>query len=400
MIETRFKDTEIGKIPEDWEVRQISKLYTFKQGVQCGVEKQKTTKDKGYVRFIRIIDLTQANEPPRYIKDPGCTHHVFNNDLFMVRYGTPGIIGFGYEGVIANNLFRLLPITDVVPLFMKYNFNYVYSQISELASSSTMPAINFNSLSNFKLVIPKDKEEQLHIASALSSIDNLIFALDRLIEKKKDVKQATMQQLLTGKKRLKGHTETWDYVSLGKLGYFEGHAINPSLTPDDLFTEYSMPSFDEGKKPNIAKGGEMLSSRVSINGEVLLINKLNVRQKRIWHVKECESNAVCSGEFLPYKSDKINLSLLRHILLTEKVVQDFMDMSTGTSNSQKRVRPTNVLNYEIFVPTEKKEQLEIASFLDSMDNEIFLLESKKNKYENVKQGMMQQLLTGKIRLTD
>ena len=79
----------------------------------------------------------------------------------------------------------------------------------------------------------------------------------------------------------------------------------------------------------------------------VLFNKLNVRQRRIWLIEDCEKNAVCSAEFLPYSSEKIDLNLLSHILYSDKVTNDFIGMSTGTSNSQKRITPKSFLEYEV-----------------------------------------------------
>src|SRR5690606_29527701 len=88
---------------EDWEVKKLGEVFKLKQGVQCAIENQLLTPRDGYIRFIRIVDLTQNNIEARYIKDPGFEHHIFDKDLFMVRYGAPGVVGFGHNGVIANN---------------------------------------------------------------------------------------------------------------------------------------------------------------------------------------------------------------------------------------------------------------------------------------------------------
>ena len=100
---------ENGKAFPKWEEFIIGELFKFKQGVQAAVEEQLFEQHINYVRFIRIVDLTKNDEPIRFIKDPGQEHHVKKDDLFMVRYGNPGVIGFGYKGVIANNLFRIIP---------------------------------------------------------------------------------------------------------------------------------------------------------------------------------------------------------------------------------------------------------------------------------------------------
>ena len=132
----------------------------------------------------------------------------------------------------------------------------------------------------------------------------------------------------------------------------------------------------------------MHSSRLKIYGEVILFNKLNVRQRRVWYVEECLENAVCSSEFLPYHPIKILPEFLYQVLLCDKTTVDFENMSTGTSNSQKRITPSDFLDYKIFLP-EKDEQQAIAQVLSDMDSEIEQFEKKLAKYQQIKQSMMQ-----------
>ena len=264
---------------------------------------------------------------------------------------------------------------------------------------SGQPGLNLVQLKSFFLLLPP-LPEQTRIASALTSVDNLLTSLGKLIEKKRAIKQGAMQMLLTGKKRLKGFDEPWVEKKLGEIGGLTKQSVNPQLFPDTLFSEYSMPAFDNGQSPYLKCGNMMFSNRTVIDGETLLYNKLNVRQKRIWLVKKCAQKSVCSSEFLAYKSNGISLCLLKYILNTNRVTKDFIDMSKGTSNSQKRIQPSDFLNYLICYPESGIEQSAIASVLTSMDNEITALEAKKAKYEAIKQGMMQQLLTGRIRLVE
>jgi len=194
-----------GKLTIDnggWEVKTLGEVFNFKQGVQCGVEKQVTEIKKGFKRFIRIIDLSQEGEPPRFILDPGSSHHIKKDDLFMVRYGNPGLLGFGYEGVIANNLFSLKPLLATHQLFFYFLLSFKKDKIIELSSSTTMAAINFTSLKALEIVFPKSKEEQIHIAQILSDMDIEIETLKKKLAKYKQLKQGLMQNLLTGKIRI------------------------------------------------------------------------------------------------------------------------------------------------------------------------------------------------------
>ena len=194
------------------------------------------------------------------------------------------------------------------------------------------------------------------------------------------------------------YPEDWKMVTIGTYGRLEKVGVNPSSTPNIMFTEYSMPAYDLGCKPACVLGKTMLSTRNLISGEVLLFNKLNVRKKRVWHVKNCPPNAVASGEFLAYKSDELDLSLLCQILMTDSVTATFDEMSTGTSNSQKRIHPTNFLNFEILLPSSIEEQYQISKVLENADQLIDNLEKRIAKKRAIKQGAMQELLTGKKRL--
>ena len=113
--------------------------------------------------------------------------------------------------------------------------------------------------------------------------------------------------------RFKGFDEVWEQHKLGDVCNQLTGAINPQTRPNELFVEYSMPAYDSGMKPNIVYGFTMNSTRKIVNESCLLINKLNVRKKRIWYIKNPTKNAVCSAEFIPLYSDDSSLQLFEQI---------------------------------------------------------------------------------------
>lgn len=193
--EIRFKKEDGTDYPA-WEEKKIKELFSFKQGVQCGIEKQSLIKNDGQIRFIRIVDLTKNDEPIRYIDDPGKEHRIYNNDLFMVRYGNAGLIGYNYQGVIANNLFKILPINEnlIDNQFYFFVFTIMQRKLEALASSSTMPALNFKSLEGLKLPFPTKKEQQ-KIASFLSAIDKKIERTQEQIVGMQEWKKGLLQKM-------------------------------------------------------------------------------------------------------------------------------------------------------------------------------------------------------------
>ena len=303
------------------------------------------------------------------------------------------------EVYAGGDIIVLSPTVKTNPIFLGYILNTadIIRQRAQLAQGDAIVHISVSAIQSIMITMP-EYEEQCSIATALSDIDALITNLEKLIAKKKAIKQGAMQELLTGKRRLPGFDGEWGNVVIGENGYLLRESINPQIMPLSVFSEYSMPAFDFGKKPNRVVGADMHSNRTVISGNVLLFNKLNVRQKRIWLVCASEKNAVCSSEFLPYCSDAISLRFLAHVLGTEEVTAYFIGSSTGTSNSQKRITPATFLEYSLFAPLEISEQNAIADVLDNIDREIVQLEQKLKKYQNIKCGMMSELLTGRIRL--
>nr|WP_180051504.1 restriction endonuclease subunit S [Acinetobacter sp. YH12211] len=193
--EIRFKADDGSEFGE-WLFLEIGDVFKFKQGKQVSIEDQDLYKTDASTRFIRIVDLTSTHEPHRYIVDYSKNDLIEKDDLFMVRYGSPGLLGFGYEGVIANNLFRIIPIhpKQVFSKFSYYLFESLYPQVRQLSSSTTMPAISFASLNTLKVCLPC-LEEQTKIANFLSAIDQKIEVVAQQIEQAKIWKKGLLQQM-------------------------------------------------------------------------------------------------------------------------------------------------------------------------------------------------------------
>lgn len=403
MVKEGYKQTEIGVIPNDWDVDFLLNRCELLNGLTYTPE---NIVDNGLLvmRSSNVQDDRLAFDDNVYVNCTVNSEKLIRKDdiLICVRNGSAALIG---KCAIAKRDYKATFGAFMAVLRGSYN-NYIIQYLQEGSvqkeiirnSGATINQITNGDFKTIQIGIPRDEEEIKKIAVALSDIDELIDNLENLINKKKNIKQGAMQELLTGRKRLPGFSGRWIDMEIGKQGYLQKGSINPQLSPSQIFSEYSMPAFDENKKPAKTKGSDMHSNRTLINGRVLLFNKLNVRQKRIWLINQTEENAVCSSEFLPYCSDSIDLQLLSQILYTDEVTMDFIGMSTGTSNSQKRITPAAFLEYSIFLPEDIEEQKALGQMFADMDAEIETLEEKIKKCRDVKQGMLQKLLTGEIRL--
>ena len=277
---------------------------------------------------------------------------------------------------------------------------YVY-QITDWNTENTTIARLYNDNFN-KTTIPLPPiEEQRRIASALTSIDNLIDSLDRLIAKKRAIKQGVMQQLLSGKKRLKGFTEPWVEKRLGEiLSLKNGFAFKSEtycaigkykiitianvqngrfdLTDYNSVTDIPA-SIQQHQKLSI---GDILISMTGNVGRVCRVDSSNCLLNQRVGLLEIRPN--------------VNSDFVFTALNTNAFENAMRDKGQGAA--QANISKSDIEDYVLLMPSSLLEQQAIASVLTSMDNELSALEAKRKKYEQIKRGMMQQLLTGRIRL--
>ncbi len=395
-----YKQTDVGVIPSEWDCLAISSVFHFKQGVQIPVERQSDVDMDGYKRFIRIVDVTDPNVPFRYIADPGAAHHVMSEDLFMVRYGSPGLLGFGYRGVIANNLFRLIPKRPIVAEFYGHYLRSRQADIVDLSGSSTMPAVNFSTLSVLALVWPPIREQRV-IATALSDVDALLAKIDQLIAKKRNLKQAAMQQLLTGQTRLPGFSGDWEVKRLEDVlsrmangaVYKATNSRGIQITRIETIADGTIDYLRTG----IAEYSTELERYKVMPGDILF--------SHINSVDHIGKVAIYKGEQPLYHG--MNLLLLRtnthadcnfiYLWFTSLPARRLMRNLAKQAVSQASINTKELKALEMRLPA-LPEQTAIAVVLSDMGAELAALEARRDKTRALKQGMMQALLTGRIRL--
>ncbi len=263
-----------------------------------------------------------------------------------------------------------------------------------------MAGLNEKILSQVPVLSPIDVKEQIAIAEALSDTDNLIASLEKLIAKKKAIKQGAMQELLTGKKRLLGFKDKWENSTLGCcLSKIVGGGTPSRANPD--FWQGNIPwatvkdfaTFDKRRTQEyitklglensathlIPKGVPITSTRMGLGRIVIYDIDVSINQdlKALFVSDECDIGFI-----------------VQWFAFNNKLIE-----SLGTGSTVKGIRIEQLTELPIVLP-KKEEQTTIASILSDMDTEIEQLEKKLGKYRLIKQGMMQELLTGRIRLLD
>lgn len=209
LADTPITEEEIPfEIPSSWGWIKLKDLFHFLQGIQVDKEKQSEIQKDDQVRFLRIIDYTQGNEPPRYIDDPGERYHIKSKDLVMIRYGSPGLPCRGYDGVLANNLFRIIPYSESV-LDREYTYRFFtspYFQSFCNAYGVALSAIKFSTINEVLFSLPPLAEQKRIVAKleellpiveqygiAQKELDELNAALPARL------RQSILQEAISGK---------------------------------------------------------------------------------------------------------------------------------------------------------------------------------------------------------
>lgn len=412
MKETRFKQTEIGLIPEDW---SYGIFADFLKTFTTGATPLRSIKSY-YEGNIKWVSSGELNYRTIYDTIEHITESAAKNtNLKIHEKGTflMAITGLEAEGTRgkcailgteATTNQSCLAINSTSKMMAEYLY-YYYRLNSDLLAfkycqGSKQQSYTAEIVKKLPIYCPKEIIEQKKIASALTSIDNLLLSLEKLIEKKRLIKQGTMQELLTGKKRLLGFTGEWVEKLLGEIT-----EMNSGGTPSVNVKEYygnEIPFLSisdmswQGKylrkteKSITYLGLKNSSARIFPCGTILYAMYASIGKCSIAKIELAISQAVLG---IKVNKDVLNnIYLYYHLSFIENKAKKI-----GQQGTQSNLSKEIVEKFKILLPS-LQEQKAIASVLSSMDREIESLEGKKAKYEQIKQGMMQQLLTGKIRL--
>ena len=397
-------------LPEGWTIRSLRSC--LRTAPEYGINAAAVPFDDGLPAYLRITDISDDSRfrplPKVSIKHPDATAYFLKEgDLVFARTGAS--VGKSYlynpdDGplVFAGFLIRVSPNPkDVQPIFLAYcaQSERYWDWVATMSSRSGQPGINGQEYGTFQLLLPSP-DEQHAIAEALSDVDRLIDSLESLIAKKRAIKQAAMQQLLTGKMRLPGFSGAWEGMALREISdikngstpstrisaYWNGRI--PWCTPTDITDipgKYLLAT-----ERNITEEG-LASCAASLLpvGALLLCSRATIGEIKIAGLQVCTNQGfkslVCkdgvSNEFLYYL-----LKTLKSKLIERAIGSTFLEIG-------KR----EVASIEVNLPPHD-EQRAIAAVLSDMDTEIASLEQHRDKTRALKQGMMQQLLTGRIRL--
>ncbi len=400
-----YKQTEVGVIPEDWEIYNINDLTSV---LGDGIHSTPLYSTNGDYFFINgnnlsdgsvvITETTKRVTHKEYLKHK---NNLNDRTIFISINGTIGSLAYyNNEPVMLGKSAAYLNVKNG---FSKVYFYYalqaeiVLQFFEDGLTGTTIKNLGLGTIRNTPILLPPTKTEQTAIANALSDADAWIQSLTRLIAKKRQIKQGAMQTLLNPYEngRLKAG---WVEKKLGDVADVIGggtpSSFNSSFWNGDIDwytpTEIGGNKYVYESRRKITKEGYLNSSANLLPiGAVLLTSRAGIGDLGILMNEGCTNQgfqSLISKECMNYEFLYYLMGTLKNILLQNASGSTFLEISPG-----------KLKKIEVVVP-QKTEQTHIATILSDMDNEITALESKLTKAQQIKQGMMQNLLTGRIRL--
>ena len=370
-----YKRTEVGVIPTDWHVTRIGSLFSVKAGGDFDPTNSSEVQGDNYPYPIYANSLSQQG---LY----GFCNYAQSQigSITITARGTLGKTFYRDTPFVA--IGRLLVLEPRVSMDARFFSEYINYGVHFAVESTGVPQLTAPQVARYSVPVPPESEQRA-IAEALSDVDGLIQSLDALIAKKRAIKQAVMQQLLTGKTRLPGFSGEWETRRLGDIAHINTGSRN------------NQDKVENGQYPFFVRSAtvERIDS-YSFEGEAILVpgeggigsifhyidGRFDVHQ-RVYKISRF-SEDVC-GKFVYYS---MTLHFGNYAMLnTVKATVDSLRLPTFK-------------NFAFSLPNNSEEQRAIAAILSDMDAEIAALERRRDKTCAIKQGMMQQLLTGRIRL--
>ena len=424
-IKKGYKQTDIGVIPEDWEVKSVGEIFkilsnaTFSRA-QMG--------ENGYIQCLHYGDIhTKYNEHidfsktilPKVLGSISTNYPLLQNGDIVMADASEDYVGL-CKYVEVKNIRANKVIAGLHTILLREKGNIyqngfkgfvflipeVRKQLIELSTGMKVFGVSKKHLTSVLLSVPT-LAEQTAIASALSDIDSLIEALDKKIAKKRAIKEGTMQQLLTGKKRLAGFTEPWVEKKLGKIGKTYGGLtgktkndfgigdckyitfLNILNNPIVNVNYLEKVNVKNGEHQNQVQTGDLFFNTSSETPE-----DVGICSVLLHIVENLYLNSFCFGYRI--QDNEVSGLFLSYFFRGKQGRELMTSLAQGATryNLSKSLFNSTI----ILLPPTKSEQTAIAQILSDMDNEIEQLKKERQKYIALKQGAMQTLLTGQIRL--
>ena len=410
-LKTAHRRTEVSVVPKGWEVKRIREFASCSAGGTPSTLVPEYW--GGSIRWMTSgeLHLKQVRDVANRITENGLLH----SSARMLPTGCVlvGLAGQGKtRGTVAMNLVPLctnqsiaaiLPNPTFVSEFLFHNLENRYDELRDLSSGGGgRGGLNLTIIGSMEIPLPSVSEQRA-IARALSDMDSLLDALDQLIAKKLDLKQAAFQQLLTGQTRMPGFRGKWERKHLGEIGYFlkgsgvkRDDALSGTLACvryGEIYTTHHdyIRTFHSRISSDVAATATRLKC-----GDLLFTGSGETKEE----IGKCvafvtETLAYAGGDILILRAKNVSSLYFGYMLNMPAAARQKASLSQG--DAVVHISATALAQVTVDVPSVE-EQNAIATVLTDIDSDIAALEARRDKTRDLKQAMMQELLTGNTRL--
>lgn len=391
MVKEGYKETEIGVIPENWDLLSAKNLMKIETGSRNTEHKSDNGK---YLFFVRSQQIEHINS--------------YHYDCEAVLTAGDGV-GTGKVFHYVNGKFdahqRVYVMSQFKDISGRFFYNYFKenfgNEVSKYTAKSSVDSVRRDMIAEMLIPVPSFEEQQ-KIAEALSNMDSLISSLEKLIEKKKAIKRGAIHELLTAKKSLSGFKSEKVSVKLSDIAIIKDGTHGTYnrvdngvylLSAKNIFNNH-MEVTDNESMISFEDYSSIVSNGFPKENDILLSCVGTIGRCCIY---TGTPRAAFQRSVAFVRSKNVDVRYLLCLLQSEAIQKQLKESSNASAQGGVYLGALENLNIEIFA--DINEQKAIANILFDMDIEITALEQKLTKCKKLKQGMMQQLLTGKIRLT-
>lgn len=413
-VKSGFKRTDAGIVPNDWISVTLKDVGLTSSGTTPARSQFDRYFRGGSINWVKTLDLNNSwldtteelvtnaaiDETSLRVYSPGT--------VLIAMYG--GFNQIGRTGLLKIPACVNQAITAIRcgpglrPEYLLATLNFRSEHWKSVASSSRKdPNITSQDVRDFPIAYPNEHEQDA-ISKALTDIEALLSGLDQLIAKKRDIQQAAMQQLLTGQRRLPGYSKDWVVKRLAEIGTFlKGSGVTrdqantgdlPCVRYGEIYTTHHnhIRSFTSFISEDVASTAALIKQ-----GDVLFAGSGETKAE----IGKCVAylgaeDAYAGGDIILLRSSGKDAAFLGYALNTPSVARQ--KASLGQGDAVVHISASALARVELKLPVDQAEQAAIATVLSDMDAELAAHEARRDKARQLKQGMMQELLTGRIRL--
>ncbi|MFN8467934.1 MAG: restriction endonuclease subunit S [Caldilineaceae bacterium] len=394
-----YKQTEVGVIPEDWEVVAFGEEFRISAGGDVKPELSSSEQDELHC-FPIYSNALSDNGLYGYCS---YSNHPAESITITAR-GTLGVATYRDHRYTA--IGRVLVLEPKRESVGKYFAEFINARIKFAVESTGVPQLTAPQVSSYLLAVPPVSEQRA-IASALSDVHDSIDGLDRLIAKKRGIKQAAMQRLLNGQTRLPGFVGQWQSINMAKNSVLKARIGWQGLTTAEYMdsglyglvtgTDFIRGKIDWDHCHFVEKERYDQDINIQLHTDDILLTKDGTIGKAAFVDTLPYPATLNSGVFvIRPKNDSYVPKYLFYVLGSRAFTEFLNRLQAGSTISH--LYQKDFISFEFPAPPTKDEQAAIAAVLSNMDVEIAALESRRTKTLDIKQAMMQELLTGKTRL--